>query len=315
MILRRGLLLTLAATALSSCLFDDTSLRRRITETGGDWYLDTGTSVPNQCACPTARPKYIRNGLAYQRPVTLVETANYINDPTRVETEKRDFVVPGYQSKFVRCSVERSESGACDVSYSWALASGTPLSALVASARKSLAAQSLRVSAPQPLSCRAECLASGGPGPRCLLFDNETGPNTPEHGLLAAVRRLGPNGTATRAQLLAAWGKTDADEPCGRGAAVTTNGRFGNSGESCEIGGSFGPGSASTLLLPEQLLGQYQSAADGFSIDFPSANASPSLKLENPYLNAFYGGQVRRIEQASDYFLVSAGNGCLGLKL
>lgn len=307
-----------ASTALLALLggCEDVVARRSPPDTSDFWTIEADATLPHSCGCAYSQPMYIKNGTTGQRSITLVETANYIDQPSQNAIRKRDFTVPGNGAKFLQCSIDTTYS-TCDTTYSWDKAPpGSLMSKILPVKAKALPARLPQgTQARSGLSCEAECFGSSEPGARCLLFDNQTGGDTPEHGLLAAVRALGENGRKSRADLLQAWHKQDADEPCNRGEARTSTGRFFNAGSSCEIEGSFGPGARSKLVLPPQLLGTYKSKPDGFSISFTSPNASPSVTFDNPYLNSAYGGQISRIEQTRGYFLMRSGQACVGLKL
>lgn len=296
-----------------------------------DWQVVDGPDATGQpCTCAGARAKYLRNLRNYGRTVGVRRSTTniWVNQSSDESIPNQSVGAQGV--RYLGCSIV-TDLSSCDtlVSYRPAQISSAargkdedvvPLRSRyqgVELAAKAL--MQLRPSAaeaPLALDCAAECLGPT-PGPRCILADNTAnGHDTPEHGLLEAVRNIGRDGVASRADLLAAWGRSEADEPCGRGDIAVRDGALVNVGGACEFPGMFaGAGTGVSVNLPEGVLGQYEKSDTGFSIAFPNAGTAPSMKFDNPYLDYDFGGPISRVEQTRGHFVVTAPRACLALRL
>ncbi len=290
----------------------------------GGWEIVDGNDPGATCECARASQKYLLNLRATTRTVGVHASETNIFSNVVVDRPLQPDPTVGENGKrFLGCSLLSLKSD-CDTTVTYRItrpAEGKqPLLKSKTGAQSLLSLIGSRRAAPTAfgLDCRKECIGNRSPGPQCVLADNtsESGHDSPPHRLLAAVGDIGMDGLATRADLLKAWGKVDADEPCGRSDIMVKGGSVTNLGAKCELTGAFaGPGSGVTIMLPEAIVGKYTRSGASFSIAFPNLELAPSVRFESPWLDHDFGGATRKIERYGEYFIVSQPKACLALKL
>jgi hypothetical protein len=198
---------------------------------------------------------------------------------------------------------------------------------------------------PSIAACTASCSDPDGPHSNACLALNPSqyAAMVPLRDMIAAAQA--GNSTVRKADLMKRYNLTEADDKCGRGDIVVTDGTIVNEGsllpqgQVCAVGGQtptarlmkvFGlsamAGLSTTSYLPRRIAGTSVPAMKAINADqavvFKNSAEAPSLGFDGPggdQLNRDFGGavvgtaQVRR-PGAKPQIIVATSNGCLSVE-